>query len=39
MINYENDTIMVKHNNGQMYHPLELSQSTKNYYILHLELV
>ena len=29
MINYENDTIMVKHNNGQMYHPLELSQSTK----------
>ena len=29
MITYENDTIMVKHNNGQMYHPLELSQSTK----------
>ncbi|MBO1277802.1 AAA family ATPase [Staphylococcus haemolyticus] len=41
MINYENDTIMVKHNNGQMYHPLELSQSTKEllYIALRISLI
>ena len=41
MITYENDTIMVKHNNGQMYHPLELSQSTKEllYIALRISLI
>ncbi|WP_210135541.1 AAA family ATPase [Staphylococcus sp. GDX8P80P] len=41
LITYENDTIMVKHNNGQMYHPLELSQSTKEllYIALRISLI
>ncbi|MCQ9278141.1 AAA family ATPase [Staphylococcus borealis] len=41
LITYENDTIMVKHHNGQMYHPLELSQSTKEllYIALRISLI
>lgn len=29
MINYNEDSITVKHVNGQLYDPVELSQSTK----------
>ena len=41
LITYENDSIMVKHHNGQMYHPLELSQSTKEllYIALRISLI
>ena len=40
MINYtEDDSIHVKHDNGQVFEPVELSQSTKNYCMLLLELV
>ena len=37
LITYENDSIKVKHRNGQMYHPLELSQSTKRVAIYFIE--
>ena len=34
MIHYtENHKIHVKHSNGQVFEPVELSQSTKNYYM------
>ncbi|MCE5091130.1 ATP-binding protein [Staphylococcus devriesei] len=41
LITYENDSIMVRHSNGQMYHPLELSQSTKEllYIALRISLI
>ncbi|MCJ1667800.1 AAA family ATPase [Staphylococcus sp. NRL 19/737] len=41
LITYENDSIMVKQQNGQMYHPLELSQSTKEllYIALRISLI
>ena len=38
LITYENDSIKVKHRNGQMYHPLELSQSTKELLYISLRL-
>ncbi len=41
MINYNQDSITVKHVNGQLYHPVELSQSTKEllYVALRISLI
>ena len=41
MINYNEDSITVKHVNGQLYDPVELSQSTKEllYVALRISLI
>ena len=40
-VTYENEQVMVRHRDGQMYHPIELSQSTKEllYIALRLSLI
>lgn len=40
-VTYENEKVMVRHKDGQMYHPLELSQSTKEllYFALRISLI
>ncbi|AVQ33346.1 DNA repair protein Rad50 [Staphylococcus muscae] len=40
-VTYENEKVMVRHKDGQMYHPVELSQSTKEllYFALRISLI
>ncbi|WP_392449769.1 AAA family ATPase [Staphylococcus massiliensis] len=40
-VTYANENVMVKHRSGQMFHPIELSQSTKEllYFALRLSLI
>ncbi|KIX91409.1 DNA repair protein Rad50 [Staphylococcus microti] len=40
-VTYENEQVMVRHKDGQMYHPVELSQSTKEllYFALRISLI
>lgn len=40
-VTYENEKVMVRHKDGQMYHPTELSQSTKEllYFALRISLI
>ncbi|QLK86977.1 AAA family ATPase [Staphylococcus sp. 17KM0847] len=40
-VTYENEEVMVRHKDGQMYHPVELSQSTKEllYFALRISLI
>ncbi|REA65825.1 DNA repair protein Rad50, partial [Staphylococcus pseudintermedius] len=40
-VTYANEQVMVRHQDGQMYHPIELSQSTKEllYIALRLSLI